>query len=1097
MAYSDEVLADTPTGYWRLDDDAAATSIHDYSGGSNDLRFTGVRLGRPGLLPAEATTSAYLDGASISDQAGSTYTSWAYNEAPSSALDLGASLTLEAWVSVGEWWFNSDTYLITKGEAQWGDWNYQLGIWAGYPHYLFFQFSNALNNTVYWDVQIEPDLDRAAHVAVTYDGAHVRFYLNGQKIAEYAETGVPLHNGVREGIYLGSDQWGDVMRGGLAEVAVYNHALSDARVLAHYRSGTGSAGTGLMLAAEVADPYLAAVLADSPDRLYRLDDTTIPQRTGLRLREYTGRRQDMFVSILPGIALPSASPLLPNSGNRSLRLLGRGTYAPIAFDPDRYTSAFSVEVWASLDAVGRTQVLTTCSQSSSQYQWKLAYDAAGKIAYGFSVAGVAHLYLYSFVPRADIPYHYALTYDRAAGQIKLYINGALADQHPDTGTPDSGSSIYVGTDETHADAVSLAGRVDEFAVYPTALSAARVAAHYAAAVTAGGATSLEFSAEVGHAPAAIVMSAPISRALLPALSPMSWFRAEGQNYADGEPVRVVEDLSGHLVFHWPRNDGIGPVFRTGRINGKAALVFNGTADYLENGWTGYMGGVAEAEAFIVVKTNGDPPTSATKRGLWTFSTGNSFTSYPDTDGSVKDAFMSQTVHNAGNPTPSLASYRVYNVSSKAGQWSARLDGVQIYQDGSNALPGQAVQAFLGRSASVPYSYLDGEIAEFMVFDRVLTEVERIAVQIELRRVYNLGPVGCSLLTWAADLIDIRVTTPLTMALPYDTLYSAAVLVDSPVAYWHLDEAPGATSVQDGAGQGNDSASGGAAAVAFGAPGAVDRSTSGDFNGTTSVIEIVPRNPTSVSGEWSVELWFKLTAGATQCVFSTCGPLDFAFDVQVSPTGVHADIGSGSSWGTTVANFAASISLGAWHHLVFVVTAGPRWDAYLDGAPAGGNTFTPGMVPLLYDPNHHIFIGRNAGNGQTVNGQIDEVAIYNHALTAQRVAAHYGTSRVVTAPLTLSAMWLALGIGSGQGQGLDPQGEGEPPILIAGRPQPGDVVVALEEAVEAAGYAAAPSSPSVARSGSASITGIAGGSHKASSAGSITGIGKRGHSRGKK
>jgi hypothetical protein len=905
VAYIDVVLGDSPAGYWRFDDAPGSATVHDYSGNSTHLQYTGVILGEPGLLPAEATTSARFDGGEIYAPSNRPLNTWAYAREPSGALELSGALTIECWVRFTEAVSTVDTYLVTLGEALWGGYNYQFGVWSGSPNYIFLQGNTSLFNNLYWDVQYVPPTDRAAHLVATYDGSFVRFYADGVKLAEYAETGVLLSNGVREGLYIGSDQWSDTALCTLAEMAIYGHALSDAGVLAHYRAGVGGPATGLTATASVIDAYGAAVLADLPDRYHRLGEAPAPEYDRLALADATGQMSSITsFNNGAGLMLPAAAPLVPSTSDRALRLLGQSNALLVGFDNRSYGSAFSVELWAALDSSTRACTLTQRAGSASFYSWKLAYDGAGGIVYGFASGGTAHTHTHAFTPTPGVPNHYVLTYDKTEGHLKLYIDGALARSDAETATADSGTyNLLIGGDYSQSGSAIVIGSVDEFAVYPAALSAARVAAHYSAAQVPGERVArfdVSLPLASSHPSTFFTLGASWGRSPVPGLVPHTWIRAEGQRYADGELVRTLADLSGNDLIYNTRADGVGPVYRTGRVGGKAALVFNGTGDYLEPLGT-YLNGGTELEAFAVVKVDADPPASSTKTGLWAFSNPTSArTAYPDTDGSIKDGFGSTTQHLVGNPGPSLDQYRVYNVSSRAGEWRAALDGVELLLAGTNSVPGTLPGGgLLGRTGNTPFSYLDGEIADFIVFDRVLTTDERSAVLSELHEEYGLGS---SILVWGAQILDSRVTVPLAAALGYDTIYSTEVLADAPVAYYHLDEAGGATTALDGSGHGNDAAT--VTDVTFGGAGAVRRSSSGHFNGTTSVIEAVPTNPASLSGSWSVELWVNST--------------------------------------------------------------------------------------------HHLFIGRNAALGQSLLGFVDEVAIYDHALSPARIAAHSGARSTVAA-----------------------------------------------------------------------------------------------------
>ena len=73
--------------------------------------------------------------------------------------------------------------------------------------------------------------------------------------------------------------------------------------------------------------------------------------------------------------------------------------------------------------------------------------------------------------------HLVGTYDGTT--LRLYVNGALVSSNTVTYTPNTTRPLRVAAGRTELSAqYLLPGRVDEVAVYGSALSAARVQAHY-------------------------------------------------------------------------------------------------------------------------------------------------------------------------------------------------------------------------------------------------------------------------------------------------------------------------------------------------------------------------------------------------------------------------------------------------------------------------------------------------------------------------------------------------------------------------------------------------------------------------------------------
>ena len=64
-------------------------------------------------------------------------------------------------------------------------------------------------------------------------------------------------------------------------------------------------------------------------------------------------------------------------------------------------------------------------------------------------------------------------------------------------------------------------------------------------------------------------------------------------------------------------------------------------------------------------------------------------------------------------------------------------------------------------------------------------------------------------------------------------------------------------------------------------------------------------------------------------------------------------------------------------------------AYVDGSAIGSVTYRG--IPLLFDATHTVEIGTNTRyDSEWFDRAIDEVAVYNYALIADQIAAHYTT-----------------------------------------------------------------------------------------------------------
>lgn len=270
------------------------------------------------------------------------------------------------------------------------------------------------------------------------------------------------------------------------------------------------------------------------------------------------------------------------------------------------------------------------------------------------------------------------------------------------------------------------------------------------------------------------------------------------------------------------------------------------------------------------------------------------------------------------------------------------------------------------------------------------------------------------------------------ATPALAQYSTQVLADNPVAYYRLNEAAGSTSATDlapPAGANNAAQEGGT--VAFGVPSLINEpgSTAARFSDSAAVGNgrlIAPAFDKIGTG-FTVEYWIRPTAMPTNC----CSPLVsdgdgadgdgfFMMNYIIGPgQGTTGDIRPHYSRVNSPLSSAPNDSTlalvnGQTYHVV------TTWDASA-GSPAtnNANIYINGVldssftVTKNFDPaneNNPLFLGRDNRAGYAgADFVLDEVALYDYALSAARVTAHYQVG-VVPEPAAVSLLGLgALGL----------------------------------------------------------------------------------------
>jgi len=236
------VIADQPVAYWRFDDANTNTWLaRDYAGGHDGTYFPPVQLGQPSGILGDTNATAYFASGSF------VFVPW------SADLNTYPAQSVECWAKPDQTVAGSYRPIYSSRLTQSG-WHYGYELSA--------------NDTDQWEFdtgQRTSGLDSLTggattnaawyHVVGTIDDAAgaKALYVNGALVAQDTPAsgtyGInqPLNssgtvlsavdqyiatecatNGYNSGYYVG----------GLAEMAVYNYALSAAQVASHYAAGT-------------------------------------------------------------------------------------------------------------------------------------------------------------------------------------------------------------------------------------------------------------------------------------------------------------------------------------------------------------------------------------------------------------------------------------------------------------------------------------------------------------------------------------------------------------------------------------------------------------------------------------------------------------------------------------------------------------------------------------------------------------------------------------------------------------------------------------------------------------------------------------------
>jgi hypothetical protein len=225
LSYSEEVLADSPVAYWKLDEESG--SFINSAGGQN-----GTEYGSGANMPTRRISGPAGPGVGFG---GYTYTN-AIAIPHDSALNVITGLTIEAWVYTGELTTQSG-HIFEKTSG--GSVNSQYSLFLQNNGNTMFRTvsGSAHDFAVTTPTRIKNEW---FHIAATWDGSVKRIYYNGSLLGTSGSvTSITTGTGPSS---IGAYTTGGVpasfwLNGSISHVAVYDYALSQAQIASHVNAG--------------------------------------------------------------------------------------------------------------------------------------------------------------------------------------------------------------------------------------------------------------------------------------------------------------------------------------------------------------------------------------------------------------------------------------------------------------------------------------------------------------------------------------------------------------------------------------------------------------------------------------------------------------------------------------------------------------------------------------------------------------------------------------------------------------------------------------------------------------------------------------------
>ena len=216
IVQNDETIGNL-VGYWKFDE-GSGTIAADSSGNGN----TGTLINNPTWVDGKSGKALSFNGVNN------------YVKIPdSNSLDMTSQITVEAWVYPRAYVDNvgNACHIVSRSDFSGGP-VYVLGLPGEGTK---FNYDISFVGT-YHRSNADVKLNNWAHIAVTYDGFYVKFYINGEFDSSYAYTGsIPITNnwlaiGCKPtGSHGGAGTYA-YFNGIIDEVRIYNRALSQQEI---------------------------------------------------------------------------------------------------------------------------------------------------------------------------------------------------------------------------------------------------------------------------------------------------------------------------------------------------------------------------------------------------------------------------------------------------------------------------------------------------------------------------------------------------------------------------------------------------------------------------------------------------------------------------------------------------------------------------------------------------------------------------------------------------------------------------------------------------------------------------------------------------
>ena len=456
MAYNNEVLALSPSAYWRLGE-SSGTNATDETGNYDGTYTNSPTLGATGLLEGDSDTAITTNGTNYVDCGD--ILSFERTDEFSLTFSFDGVVSSTEQPILGKTSTGSQGILVSVDN---GDLTvYIMGSWP--------------TNTI--DVRVPVVFEGLNHVVVTYDGsstaAGVIVYING------VEQTPNVLNDTLSTTTINSASWkiGSSYGAGVActidEVAIFSKTLTSEEVNSIY-TGFLNLDTST---------YSGLVRSTSPTLYWRMEETS-----GITVAD-EGNTGNLSGTVFGGIVGNSVTGQVGNAITRT-----NSQYIRKSDEADFDTQELTLAGWFKIDSSSSGTAGFLVHHGGTNYNWGLYQNSADALEFYVRIGSVQAATISSANWNFDEWIFLVGTYD--GSNLKIYLNGVLEDTTAASGTVSTnGGSFSVGQGDNW-DGVVLAD-YDEVAFWTRALDLPTIKALYDAAWLVDTSSPVDFFTTLG------------------------------------------------------------------------------------------------------------------------------------------------------------------------------------------------------------------------------------------------------------------------------------------------------------------------------------------------------------------------------------------------------------------------------------------------------------------------------------------------------------------------------------------------------------------------------------------------------------------------